>query len=119
MYYFWLLLGVVSLLLGLLGLVLPLLPTVSFILLSAYCFSRSSSRLHVWLVQHPRFGPMIADWREYRAIAPMGKRMATLSILVVMGISIATKVPANVIAIQAVVLFFVLTFIWSRPDGPS
>ncbi|MDV7141272.1 YbaN family protein [Tropicimonas sp. TH_r6] len=114
---FWATLGGVSLLLGLIGVVLPLLPTVPFILLAAFCFSRSSDRLHDWLVEHAVFGPSIADWRVKGAISMGGKRLATLSIGGVFGLSLLAQLSAAILLLQAVVLTAVLVFIWSRPTG--
>ena len=65
----WLLLGVSSVVLGVVGAVLPLLPTVPFMLLAAYCFARSSNRAHNWLVNHRVFGTAIADWQRSGAIS--------------------------------------------------
>jgi hypothetical protein len=56
--------------------VLPLLPTVPFILLAAFCFARSDERLARWIEEHPTFGPHIADWRRSRAVSRKGKRAA-------------------------------------------
>ena len=50
--------------LGTLGIFVPVLPTTPVILLAAFCFSRSSPRLHDWLTGHAMFGPLIANWRE-------------------------------------------------------
>jgi hypothetical protein len=69
-------LGFASVALGAAGIVLPLLPTVPFMLLAAFCFARSSPRLEAWIVEHPRFGPHITAWRERGAISPAGKRAA-------------------------------------------
>ena len=41
-------LGCIGVALGALGAVLPLLPAFPFLLLAAFCFARSSERLHNW-----------------------------------------------------------------------
>lgn len=61
--------GVISMCLATVGLVVPLLPTTPFLLLSAYCFSRSSPTLHRRLVTHPQFGPYIERYRPGRPLA--------------------------------------------------
>lgn len=40
--------GCISLELGIIGVILPILPTVPFVLLAAFCFARSSERLDGW-----------------------------------------------------------------------
>lgn len=42
--------GCISLALGTIGVVLPILPTVPFYLLTAFCFANSSQRLHDWFL---------------------------------------------------------------------
>ena len=49
--YFWISLGCISFILGTIGIILPLLPTVPFYLLTLYCFSKGSQRLHQWFRQ--------------------------------------------------------------------
>lgn len=74
----WMLAGLLSLLVGIIGIFLPLLPTAPLVLLAAFCFSRGSERLEAWLVQHPRFGPMIQEWRRHRAVPLRAKQLATV-----------------------------------------
>jgi hypothetical protein len=74
--------GILSLLLGGFGLFLPLLPTVPFVILAAFCFARSSPRLESWLVSHPDFGPHIQAWRSRGAISRKGKRAALVAFAV-------------------------------------
>lgn len=72
----WLAAGGLSLALGAVGLFLPLLPTVPFVLLAAFCFSRGSERCERWLLEHPTFGPPVRQWREQRAVPLRAKRLA-------------------------------------------
>jgi len=55
--------GCLSVVFGVLGIFLPLLPTTVFILLAAYCFSRSSERFHNWLLEHKHFGEILQTYQ--------------------------------------------------------
>ncbi|MGL5359624.1 MAG: YbaN family protein [Shewanella sp.] len=85
----FLLVGLTALALGVLGIVLPLLPTVPFILLAAFCFARSSERLHGWLMTHPWFADALTQWQEQGAIRKGLKRKAMLVSMLSFGVSIA------------------------------
>ncbi|THD76854.1 DUF454 domain-containing protein [Thalassobius vesicularis] len=117
MRYVWAILGLISVAIGIAGIVLPLVPTVPMMILAAFFFARSSERLHNWLLSHPTFGPPIQDWQQRGAISAKGKRIATLSIAVVFGISLILGLRPLILLIQAVTLGAVLTFIWSRPSS--
>ncbi len=112
----WFSLGMLSLGVGLVGIALPLVPTTPLLLLAAFCFSRSSERLHHWLLSHRRFGPVIDDWRSRGAVSPRAKRLATVAILAVLGLSLVLGAGTAMLAIQAVALGCVLLFIWTRPS---
>jgi len=49
---------------GVVGVFLPVLPTTPFLLLSAFCFARSSERLHTYLVNHPVLGEYISNYHN-------------------------------------------------------
>lgn len=112
----WIAAGMASLGLGIAGIVLPVLPTTPFILLAAFCFSRSSPRLHDWLTGHAMFGPLIANWRERGAIALPVKRVASVSMAGFLVLSAMLGFAPLVIAFQALLMAGVLAFIWTRPD---
>ncbi len=114
---FWLGFGWLCVGLGAVGAFLPLLPTVPFLLLAAFCFARSSEKVHKWLIEHPKFGPPIADWRRNGAIRRRVKWISTASIIVSFAIPALMGVKPMILAIQAVALICVSVFIWTRPEG--
>jgi uncharacterized membrane protein YbaN (DUF454 family) len=112
--YLWLAGGVASLALGLVGIVLPLLPTVPFVILAAYCFSKGSRRWEAWMLAHPRLGPIVHDWREHRAVPLRAKQLATL----MMATSCAGTwwfAPASVAWIPTVACTGVAVWLWRLP----
>ena len=115
----WTAAGLTSFALGAVGVLVPLLPTVPFMLLAAFCFARGSDRFHDWLVNHPRFGPAIQDWQAHGAISRRGKVAAVAAACVTFGISLALGLAVHILAIQAVVLGLMMLFVLSRPSGPS
>ncbi|MBD3181145.1 DUF454 family protein [Candidatus Poribacteria bacterium] len=86
--YFLIIFGILSLGLGILGIFLPLLPTTPFLLLSAYCFYRSSRRLYLWLMNHRIFGKIIKNYSEKRAVDLKTKLIALITLWVTIFISI-------------------------------
>ena len=113
----WLAAGVMCLALGVIGIVVPLLPTVDMVGLAAFCFARSSDRLHDWLLHHSTFGPAIQNWRDHGAISRRAKRLATVSILAAFSLSVALGLGPKILTAQAITLGLVSLFIWSRPES--
>jgi len=95
--------------------VLPLLPTTPFILLTAIAFANSSPQLHVWLMNHPRWGQIIKNWHDGGRIDPQSKIFAISSMAIMPVISYVLAVPLWAINIQIMVLCIVAAFIISRP----
>lgn len=83
----WIVLGGLFVLLGLLGAVLPLLPSTVFLVLAAGCFSKSSPRLHGWLLRLPYAGPLIREYQAGRGMPPGAKWVAVSMIVLATGLS--------------------------------
>jgi uncharacterized membrane protein YbaN (DUF454 family) len=117
MRYLWITGGFFALSLGIIGMMLPLIPTVSFLLLAAFCFARGSERLHDWLLMHPRFGAPIAAWTRNGAIGFKAKVLASISLIATFSVSIALGLGAIILSVQGAILGGVALFIWSRPSA--
>jgi uncharacterized membrane protein YbaN (DUF454 family) len=112
--FLWLCAGWLALAAGFIGIFLPLLPTVPFVLLAAWCFSRGSRRWEHWVLHHPRLGPIVRDWREHHAVPLRAKQLATAMML---GSSIlaAFLLPARIGWIPGAFCLLVAAWLWHLP----
>ena len=62
----WYTTGMLSLGMAYIGFVTPGIPFSIFLVFSAYCFSKSSQRMHDYLYNHKHFGPFLTNWVEKR-----------------------------------------------------
>jgi uncharacterized membrane protein YbaN (DUF454 family) len=115
----WTALGYSSLLAGAAGAVLPLLPATPFFILAAFAFSRGSPRVEQWLLEHRRWGPLIRDWRQERAISTRAKAFALPLICATPAASWMLGAGATLLLVQAGVLGAVAVFIVTRPAPGS
>lgn len=72
----WFSIGMICLILGAIGVVLPILPTTPFLLASAACFCKSSTRMYNWLLNNKRFGWYIRNYREGKGLTKKTKLTA-------------------------------------------
>ena len=114
----WLAAGWLCLLIGTAGIVLPLVPTVDFYGLAAWCFARGSRRWEAWLLAHPRIGPLVRDWRASRAVPLRAKWLATLSMSLSCAWAAYALKPA-VAWVPAACCALVALYLWTRPTRPA
>lgn len=117
----YLIIGSISLVLGLIGILFPVLPTTPFLLLSAFCFVRSSQKCYDWLINHKILGPYVKDYMRHHAVKKQAKIMALVMIW--------TSIPACIILfidfvpakfmlliIASIVSFYILSLKTYRPE---
>lgn len=78
----YLTIGIIAVICGAIGAVLPLMPTVPFLILAAFCFAKSNPAWEKKILDHPHWGPQLMDWRERRAISRRSKVMAIAAMAV-------------------------------------
>lgn len=114
--HFYLVSGWLSLAFGAIGAFLPLLPTVPFVILAAFCFARSSPRLEAWLLNHRHFGHHIVAWREKGAISHKGKVAASIAFAASI-IAALLFAPWPWMMVPIVAAAVTGSWIWTRPEG--
>jgi len=110
------LLGTLFVVIGIIGIFLPILPTTPFMLLAAGCYAKSSTRFYNWIMNNKIFGPIIREWREYRAIPRKAKWIAMSLLVLTFGTSIIFFVP--IFYVQILLTFMcvgMLIFMWRIP----
>ena len=116
----WLLqaLAGLCLLLGLVGVFVPVMPTVPFLIVAAWAASRSSPRLHQWLMEHPRFGRQLREWNEH-GIVPRRAKWFTTAMMAISAVSMLVVAPrawVPFVLTGVAVMALVLWWLWRRPE---
>lgn len=111
----WLTAGLLAMAIGTLGILLPLLPTVPFYLLAAFCFARSHPAWEQRLLDHPKYGPPLRQWRTRRAISRKAKRAALTAMVISIALSAVFAGWPWVLA-PLVICSASATWIWTRPE---
>ena len=109
--------GWIAVVLATLGVVLPLLPTTPFLLLAAWCFSRSSPRFHHWLLYRSWFGGYIRHWQEHKGLPRKAKRRAVIVILMTFAVSLWLVKLIYIRLLLLVILACLLIFMLRLPEA--
>lgn len=111
---FFVVLGCLSLGLGALGAVLPLLPAFPFLMLAAFCFAKSSEKLHGWFVSTKLHKKNLESFVQGKGMTVRTKIriMLTVTFLMSIGFIMMHAVPVGRIVLGIVWLFHILYFIF-------
>lgn len=111
---FFVVLGCLSLGLGALGAVLPLLPAFPFLMLAAFCFAKSSEKLHGWFVSTKLYKKNLESFVQGKGMTVRTKIriMLTVTFLMSIGFIMMHVVPVGRIVLGIVWLFHILYFIF-------
>ncbi len=114
----WRAVALVALGLGLVGIALPVMPTVPFLVVSAWAASKGWPRFEIWLLNHRLFGPPVRQWRERGAVPRRAKWVSSLMMLTsAVGMQFFPTIPLWVrIGVPAVMLATAI-WLWQRPDA--
>ena len=106
--------GCISLALGAIGAVLPILPTVPFLMLSAFCFAKSSEKLHSWFISTKLYKKNLESFvkGEGMTVKTKVKIMSTVTILMAIGFIMMSRVPVGRVILAIVWVCHVVYFVF-------
>ncbi len=73
-------LGTLCLILAIIGAILPVLPTVPFVLLAAFCFARSSDRLNKRFMQSKLYKKYVQAYKDKKGM-PLASKIKVMLIV--------------------------------------
>jgi len=107
---FWFTLGMIFLGIAFVGVYMPMLPWSTPTVIAAYCFAKSSDRMHNYLYNHKLFGPFLIGWQEKKIFPTKLKYLMIVTMMSSLVIMWFTT--GNIKAIAWTGGFMVLVAIW-------
>jgi len=111
-----LILSYLFLIIAIIGIFLPIMPTVPFLLLSAWFAARGSESLHQWLYAHPIFGQLLIDWEQHGIVTRSSKILAILMLMISWGFMFYRVNNVWVILLVTLALLLIALFLMTRPE---
>lgn len=98
--------------LGMVGVVLPILPTTPFILVAAFCFARSSTRLNDWFKGTKVYKHVLEGYMTKRSMTLRAKLtiLVPVTVLLAIGFALMSRVPVGRVVLAAVWIGHIVYF---------
>ena len=113
---FWRSLVVIFVLLGFIGALLPVMPTTVFLILAAWAASKGWPQMDEWLLNHPKYGPTLRNWREHGTVPRKVKWIASIVMAISGTLMLLTSAPLLVKVFTDLTMFAVAIWLWLRPE---
>jgi uncharacterized protein len=111
----WFSLGILLLGIAYIGVVTPGIPWSTPTVGAAYCFAKSSDRMHRWLYNHKLFGPFLINWQEKKVFPTKMKYVMLLTMSSSLAILWFTTYNINAVLWSGVFMAAVAYWAWRFP----
>ncbi|MGL4911525.1 MAG: YbaN family protein [Romboutsia sp.] len=108
----YLILGIISFLIGLIGIILPIIPTTPFMLLTSFCLLKSSDKLNEKFIKTKFYKEHVKPFKENKGMTLKTKLMILIPvglILLMMFVFIRSSIMRCVIVIMFTIKIIVFT----------
>lgn len=113
---FWKALVLLFIGLAYVGTVVPGLPTTVFLILATWAASKGWPEYYEKLLNHPKYGATLRQWREHGVVTRKIKYIAIGMMLVSGTIMLFTPAPTWVKCLSNGTMFIVAIWLWLRPE---
>ena len=112
----YMLLGCFGLGVGAVGAIVPLLPTIPFLMLAAFCFARSSEKLDRWFKNTKLYKDNLADFVAGRGMTMKAKVRIMAAVTLLMGAGLIlmglTGIVAGCVMLAFIWVFHIVYFVF-------
>lgn len=116
---FWRSLVIIFVTLGFIGALLPGLPTTVFLILAAWAASKGWPQVDDWLLNHPKYGPTLRNWREHGTVPRKAKWLASMMMFISGILMLYTNAPDLVKIFTNLTMLIVAIWLWLRPESKN
>ncbi len=119
----YIILGCIGVGLGAVGAAVPMIPAFPFLLLAAFCFARSSEKLHTWFINTKLYKDNLEDYVAGRGMTWKTKLRIMVTVTLLMSIGFTMMALKGVVVgctvLGCVWVFHICYFIWGVKTIPA
>lgn len=113
----WFCAGCLCLIIAYIGVITPGIPWSTPTVGAAFCFAKSSRRMHDWLMNHKLFGPFLRGWSEKKIFPSRAKWFMLLTMDVSLLIVLITTRNVWAVLGMAAIMAAVAWWAWRFPGS--
>jgi uncharacterized membrane protein YbaN (DUF454 family) len=115
----WFAAGIIFLGIAFVGIYMPMLPWSTPTVIAAYCFAKSSKRMHDYLFSHKLFGPFLIGWTEKRIFPTKFKYFMIITMASSLAMLWFTTYNVDAVLYSGIFMLLVAIWGWRYPGSEA